>query len=262
MRSCVAPPTSTGIRTSAGSTATRPSAISRATEPESAMNLANRASRSDGATSFMTRASASARRGAKGRPRTIAGRYAPACRRSGPVRATIPRGGTEHRNAAASTFGSTAATTCATRPPIEWPTSTAGPMRSSASRTSRANPSIRTRPRSGTGRLPFRPRSSIAQASRPRSAATGSHRSHSQAPAQRPCTNRMGGRDVAPRPGRRSSTRSSTATRSTSVMPHSVHDGNRRSRARRWARQVSNLRPLACEASALPLSYAPGRHQR
>src|SRR5690606_34369436 len=25
-----------------------------------------------------------------------------------------------------------------------------------------------------------------------------------------------------------------------------------------WARQVSNLRPLACKASALPLSYAPG----
>src|SRR5689334_21095097 len=24
-----------------------------------------------------------------------------------------------------------------------------------------------------------------------------------------------------------------------------------------WARQVLNLRPLACEASALPLSYAP-----
>jgi hypothetical protein len=27
----------------------------------------------------------------------------------------------------------------------------------------------------------------------------------------------------------------------------------------RWARLVSNQRPLACEASALPLSYAPGR---
>jgi hypothetical protein len=26
---------------------------------------------------------------------------------------------------------------------------------------------------------------------------------------------------------------------------------------RQWARRVSNLRPLACEASALPLSYAP-----
>ena len=26
-----------------------------------------------------------------------------------------------------------------------------------------------------------------------------------------------------------------------------------------WARQVLNLRPLACEASALPLSYAPWR---
>ena len=25
----------------------------------------------------------------------------------------------------------------------------------------------------------------------------------------------------------------------------------------RWAQQVSNLRPLACKASALPLSYAP-----
>src|SRR5947207_2647972 len=27
----------------------------------------------------------------------------------------------------------------------------------------------------------------------------------------------------------------------------------------KWARLVSNQRPLACEASALPLSYAPGR---
>jgi hypothetical protein len=27
----------------------------------------------------------------------------------------------------------------------------------------------------------------------------------------------------------------------------------------RWARLGSNQRPLACEASALPLSYAPGR---
>src|SRR3954469_926703 len=27
--------------------------------------------------------------------------------------------------------------------------------------------------------------------------------------------------------------------------------------SRQWARRVSNLRPLACEASALPLSYAP-----
>jgi hypothetical protein len=26
---------------------------------------------------------------------------------------------------------------------------------------------------------------------------------------------------------------------------------------RRWAQQGSNLRPLACKASALPLSYAP-----
>ncbi len=30
-------------------------------------------------------------------------------------------------------------------------------------------------------------------------------------------------------------------------------------RSDRWARQVLNLRPLACEASALPLSYAPDR---
>src|SRR4051794_14945680 len=30
----------------------------------------------------------------------------------------------------------------------------------------------------------------------------------------------------------------------------------------RWARRVSNLRPLACEASALPLSYAPWRSDR
>jgi hypothetical protein len=28
-----------------------------------------------------------------------------------------------------------------------------------------------------------------------------------------------------------------------------------------WARLVSNQRPLACEASALPLSYAPGAEQ-
>jgi hypothetical protein len=28
---------------------------------------------------------------------------------------------------------------------------------------------------------------------------------------------------------------------------------------RQWARLGSNQRPLACEASALPLSYAPGR---
>ena len=27
-----------------------------------------------------------------------------------------------------------------------------------------------------------------------------------------------------------------------------------------WARLGSNQRPLACEASALPLSYAPGAH--
>src|SRR5687767_5513526 len=31
----------------------------------------------------------------------------------------------------------------------------------------------------------------------------------------------------------------------------------RAARGLRWARRVSNLRPLACEASALPLSYAP-----
>lgn len=30
-----------------------------------------------------------------------------------------------------------------------------------------------------------------------------------------------------------------------------------RARHSEWARRVSNLRPLACEASALPLSYAP-----
>jgi hypothetical protein len=29
--------------------------------------------------------------------------------------------------------------------------------------------------------------------------------------------------------------------------------------SREWARVVSNHRPLACEASALPLSYAPGK---
>jgi hypothetical protein len=29
-----------------------------------------------------------------------------------------------------------------------------------------------------------------------------------------------------------------------------------------WARRVSNLRPLACEASALPLSYAPSVKRR
>jgi hypothetical protein len=40
-----------------------------------------------------------------------------------------------------------------------------------------------------------------------------------------------------------------------------VVDARRRGDAvdlRLWARRVSNLRPLACEASALPLSYAPG----
>src|ERR1700753_2719414 len=31
--------------------------------------------------------------------------------------------------------------------------------------------------------------------------------------------------------------------------------------SRLWARVVSNQRPLACEASALPLSYAPGAEQ-
>ena len=33
--------------------------------------------------------------------------------------------------------------------------------------------------------------------------------------------------------------------------------GGVRTLTRKWARRVSNLRPLACEASALPLSYAP-----
>ena len=39
----------------------------------------------------------------------------------------------------------------------------------------------------------------------------------------------------------------------------SVLQESRRCSACRWARLVSNQRPLACEASALPLSYAPGR---
>ncbi|MEA2521972.1 MAG: hypothetical protein QOI81_1618 [Actinomycetota bacterium] len=37
-----------------------------------------------------------------------------------------------------------------------------------------------------------------------------------------------------------------------------VRDGTSPATEREWARQVLNLRPLACEASALPLSYAPG----
>ena len=38
--------------------------------------------------------------------------------------------------------------------------------------------------------------------------------------------------------------------------------GKRSGRGKTWARLGSNQRPLACEASALPLSYAPGRRQR
>ena len=42
----------------------------------------------------------------------------------------------------------------------------------------------------------------------------------------------------------------STSPRKAETAPQSRH-------FLRWARRVSNLRPLACEASALPLSYAP-----
>ena len=35
------------------------------------------------------------------------------------------------------------------------------------------------------------------------------------------------------------------------------NDGSPAGASGGWARRVSNLRPLACEASALPLSYAP-----
>ena len=48
----------------------------------------------------------------------------------------------------------------------------------------------------------------------------------------------------------------SAATASTSS--ERVATGNEASLVR-WARLGSNQRPLACEASALPLSYAPGR---
>jgi hypothetical protein len=41
-------------------------------------------------------------------------------------------------------------------------------------------------------------------------------------------------------------------------IPRRLHGPrSKRSLAFQWARRVSNLRPLACEASALPLSYAP-----
>jgi hypothetical protein len=42
------------------------------------------------------------------------------------------------------------------------------------------------------------------------------------------------------------------------LPPWSKGSGAGPSRVGRWARLVSNQRPLACEASALPLSYAPG----
>src|SRR4051812_13353335 len=44
------------------------------------------------------------------------------------------------------------------------------------------------------------------------------------------------------------------------VIPMQPHRPRRAGHDRdipEWARRVSNLRPLACEASALPLSYAP-----
>jgi hypothetical protein len=44
------------------------------------------------------------------------------------------------------------------------------------------------------------------------------------------------------------------------MLPKRFQDHQNRALVRQntqWARRVSNLRPLACEASALPLSYAP-----
>ena len=50
-----------------------------------------------------------------------------------------------------------------------------------------------------------------------------------------------------------------TAQAGVRFVGDSLHGHRRASAARSsWARQVLNLRPLACEASALPLSYAPG----
>ena len=45
--------------------------------------------------------------------------------------------------------------------------------------------------------------------------------------------------------------------RQASALSLSYSQKNRRLAGLLWARRVSNLRPLACEASALPLSYAP-----
>ena len=42
---------------------------------------------------------------------------------------------------------------------------------------------------------------------------------------------------------------------------HGTQKARRSGPSMRWARRVSNLRPLACEASALPLSYAPQRSE-
>jgi hypothetical protein len=42
------------------------------------------------------------------------------------------------------------------------------------------------------------------------------------------------------------------------ISPNGRSAALRRGIPRAWARLVSNQRPLACEASALPLSYAPG----
>ena len=46
-------------------------------------------------------------------------------------------------------------------------------------------------------------------------------------------------------------------TRHKRTSPTTTKAPQMRAFGRRWARRVSNLRPLACEASALPLSYAP-----
>ena len=42
---------------------------------------------------------------------------------------------------------------------------------------------------------------------------------------------------------------------------HGYQAGRFAGPSRMWARLGSNQRPLACEASALPLSYAPGRRR-
>src|SRR5947209_4752881 len=83
------------------------------------------------------------------------------------------------------------------------------------------------------------------------------------------CWNGAAGRCCSPRPARHARARDGDASR---TLPSPTGRGGRggwlsAKRARlqglfEWARVVSNHRPLACEASALPLSYAPSRASR